>query len=271
LTFPNWSFAVSRLSLQIPNGKFPRVGAISCKLFGIEVAAGHGMRFRNLHTTTLGWLAVLALSVCASAQQTASTTPLRITTETLPEIPVHQPYRARFEAAGGTGPYSWKLINGALPTGLELSQDGQVIGEATAVGEFHFTISLTDSAAPPNTVRKDYVLRLSSPLHLEWSTFPRLLTSRIDGVVKVTNASKDDFDLTVIVVAVNESGRATAIGYQRFSLKSGITDLQIPFGLNMPPGSYTVHADAIAEVPAKNAIYRQRLQTPSPLVITAGP
>jgi hypothetical protein len=61
------------------------------------------------------------------------------------------------------------------------------------------------------------------------------------------------------------------LGYQRLNLKAGVADLQIPFGLNMPPGSYVVHADAIAEVPAKNAIYRQRLQTASPLTVAVGP
>ena len=206
----------------------------------------------------------------AIAQQTPPT-PLRIVTDVVPQVSVNQPYRFRFEAAGGVAPYGWKLIGGDLPPGLVLDDTGGLIGRATKVGEFRFVIKLTDSAAPPNSITKEFVVRIYSPLVLEWVTYPRVLGARVDGIVKVTNGSKDDFDLTVIIMAVNEIGRATALGYQRLNLKAGVADLQIPFGLDMPPGSYVVHADAIAEVPAKNAIYRQRLQTTSPVTVAVGP
>ena len=39
-------------------------------------------------------------------------------------------------------------------------------------------------------------------------------------------------------------------------------DFEIPFGSTLPTGKYVVHADAIAEVPSKKAIYRARQQTP---------
>jgi hypothetical protein len=47
--------------------------------------------------------------------------------------------------------------------------------------------------------------------------------------------------------------------------------MQIPFGETLPPGTYVVHADAVAEIPSKNSILRQRLQTPAPLPVTFGP
>ncbi|PYX97503.1 MAG: hypothetical protein DMG71_02905, partial [Acidobacteria bacterium] len=110
-----------------------------------------------------------------------------------------------------------------------------------------------------------------APLVLEWSRFPRVQDNRIEGAVKVSNGTKDDFDLTVIVVAVNEIGKAFVLGYQHPELKTGTTDFEIPFGSTLPQGAYVVHADAVAEVPARNAIYRQRRQTPSPLQVTVGP
>jgi hypothetical protein len=76
----------------------------------------------------------------------------------------------------------------------------------------------------------------------------------------------------VIIVAVaTDTDRATAIGYQRFPLKPGTNDFKIPFGNSLPAGSYIVHADAIAEIPEKNTILRQRLQTPQALQIAVGP
>jgi hypothetical protein len=36
-------------------------------------------------------------------------------------------------------------------------------------------------------------------------------------------------------LAVNDIGRATAIGYQHFGLKHETIDFEIPFGENLPP------------------------------------
>jgi len=228
----------------------------------------------SVHFRTTRLLLPVLLSITlfpyAMSQQTSSA-PLRIVTEVLPEISINQPFQFRFGATGGVAPYGWKVIGGELPPGFVLDDSGGLTGRATKVGEFRFVIKLTDSAAPPNSITREFAVRISAPLVLEWVTYPRVVGARIDGIVKVTNGSKDDFDLTVIIVAVNEIGRATALGYQRLNLKAGVADLQIPFGLDMPPGSYVVHADAVAEVPAKNAIYRQHLQTTSALTVAVGP
>jgi hypothetical protein len=89
--------------------------------------------------------------------------------------------------------------------------------------------------------------------------------------VLVSNGSKNTFDLTVVIVAVAENGRATAIGYEHFPLKAGATNVQISFGNTLPSGGYVIHADAIAEVPSRNSILRQRLQSPQPLQVVQGP
>jgi hypothetical protein len=106
---------------------------------------------------------------------------------------------------------------------------------------------------------------------LEWHQPPIAHDNRIDGSLKVSNGSTESFDLTVIVVAVAENGRATAIGYQHFPLNPGAKDVEIPFGNTLPFGGYVIHADAIAEIPSRNTILRQRLQTPQPLQIVQGP
>jgi hypothetical protein len=73
------------------------------------------------------------------------------------------------------------------------------------------------------------------------------------------------------VLAVNEIGRATALGYQHFTLAKNTIDKEIPFGENLPAGSYTVNADVVAEVPASNTIHRARLVTSSPLQLAPSP
>ena len=88
----------------------------------------------------------------------------------------------------------------------------------------------------------------------------------LEGSVIVSNYTEQDFTLTVIVMAVNQIGRATALGYQEFTLRSG-GEQMIPFGTSPGPGTYSVHADGVAEVASTNTIYRARKQTNARLVI----
>jgi hypothetical protein len=108
----------------------------------------------------------------------------------------------------------------------------------------------------------------AAALSIEWTAGPRLQTSTISGTVTVANGTDQDFDQTVIVLAVNEVGKAFALGYQRFTLTHKSRSVPINFGGQLPPGTYVIHADAIAEVASKHAIYRARLQTETPLIVT---
>jgi hypothetical protein len=198
--------------------------------------------------------------------------PLVITTESLPPFTLRQQYRVRLEASGGVQPLLWTISNGRLPGGVLLDPEtGMLSGEPTTAGEFDFTVTVTDSGAPPHTINKEFTGRVVAPLLLEWKNFPRVQDNHINGSVIVSNSTRDEFDLTVIIVAVNETGKAFALGYQRFDLRPGTMDFEIPFGSMLPRGSYAVHVDAIAEIAAKRAIYRERMQTPTPLPITFGP
>src|SRR5438270_3390881 len=231
---------------------------------------------KKLILTSLMLLGVSSIFILRTAgfewQNAASTAPaLTITTEPLPEAALQQVYRVRLKATGGVPPLHWTLTSGRLPPGLELEDSGVISGIATKIGDYRFTVVVADSDNPPHRAPREFTIRVVAPLVLEWSRFPRLQDNQIEGSVKVTNGTKDDFDLTVIVVAVNEIGKAFVLGYQHPDLKGGTTDFEIPFGSNLPQGAYVVHADAVAEVPARNAIYRQRLQTPSPLQVTVGP
>jgi hypothetical protein len=194
-----------------------------------------------------------------------------IITEFIPEALLQQSYSFRPQASGGVPPLHWTVTAGELPLGLELADNGLISGVPKKVGEYRFTLTVTDSDQPAHHASKEFKTSVVAPLVLEWSRPPSVQGDRVDGAVKVTNGTKEDFDLTVIVVAVNEIGKAFALGYQHLNFHAGTADFEIPFGSVLPQGAYLVHADAVAEVPARNAIYRRRLQTPSPLQITAGP
>lgn len=164
----------------------------------------------------------------------------------------------------------WSVTDGNLPTGLQLEPGSGVIsGTPTGAGQFHFTVTVTDAGSPPQTAKREFVLGSAKALTLEWGMVAKVQGDQVNGSVKVSNGSKDVFDQTVIVVAVDLYGKAFALGYERFDLKPETANVEIPFGATLPRGQYVVHADAIAEVGGKNLIYRVRLQTPQALVVTA--
>jgi len=188
----------------------------------------------------------------------------------LPDTYPHNPYQLRFRAHGGVSPLHWKVQKGSLPSGMKLEEDGLLHGQAERSGEFQFTVSVTDGR-PQQEVQKGFVLRVRSALSLNWKVPARVNGNRIEGSVEVSNTTPDDIDLTFVVMAVAPNGRATAIGYQHFVLRRGTIDQELPFGETLPPGGYVVHVDAVGEVASRNVIYRQRMETPTALQVTAAP
>ena len=144
-------------------------------------------------------------------------------------------------------------------------------GSPTQLGDFHFVLTLSDSGRPAQERNREFVLHVLSPLLVQWSNPARINGQRIEGSVKVSNPTGNDVDLTAVVLAVNEIGRATAIGYQHFTLKHDTIDLEIPFGENLPRGAYEVNVDVVAENAESNTIRRARLVTPGKLQVVQGP
>lgn len=201
----------------------------------------------------------LTLAIAAPAQQPDG---LQITSESLPHGALRQNYSAQLQASGGTPPLHWSVASGSLPEGLELdAATGTLTGAPTATGEAHFVARVTDSAEPPHVAEHPYAIAVVPPLTVEWKRPPTAANGGISGSVSLTNGLDDDYDLTLIVVAVNEYGKAFALGYQHFNFTGNSDMPEIAFGSTLPRGSYIVHVDAVGEDADKNQIYRARLQT----------
>ncbi|GEP41833.1 Ig domain-containing protein [Brevifollis gellanilyticus] len=74
--------------------------------------------------------------------------PFIITTASpLPGSLVNVPYEVDFAATGGTGPFTWTVINGTLPAGLTFSNVGVLSGlvSPAAAGTRTFTVQITDA------------------------------------------------------------------------------------------------------------------------------
>jgi hypothetical protein len=236
--------------------------------YALRSVKSNHMSTRLAQTIRLFAVALLLFSGVVWAQSTSS---LVIVEEPLPVFDAGVEIKITLHARGGFAPYHWRIADGLLPDGIIFTPEGVLTGRPAQPGVFNFTVAVEDSARPANTINKQIQTKVTASLLLEWLHQPLVRGGSIDGSVKVSNGAKDDFDLTVIVVAVNENGRATALGYQHFTLRSGTMYVPITFGSNLPRGTYTVHADAVAEIPAKNTILRKQLETPAPLPITQGP
>ena len=177
-------------------------------------------------------------------------------------------YEVRLRAVGGVPSLHWRLEKGALPPGIKLEDHGLLFGTAERTGEFQFTVSVSDSAQ--HTVQKQFLIRVRSAMTLTWKSPAHVSGNRIEGSVDVSNTTPDDIDLTFIVVAVAPNGRATAIGYQHLPLRKETKDKELPFGEALPHGGYVVHVDAVGEVPPRNLVYHEHMQTEA-LQVTVGP
>ena len=86
------------------------------------------------------------VTIVPTAVSTVS--PLMITTGTLPNATATVNYSQTLSAAGGTPPYSWSIMSGNLPTGIQLNDlSGVISGATTQTGEFNFTVQVADSSS----------------------------------------------------------------------------------------------------------------------------
>jgi len=217
-------------------------------------------------------LLALTLLATSSAQQGGAIgEPIVLQTTSLPKGFLRQPYHFKLEAQGGILPLKWEITAGAQPPGVDLSIDGNLTGAPTEVDSFHFIVTITDSGKPARSQKKEFTIDVVAPLLVEWSKKPKVNGRRVEGAIKVSNQTDQDFDFTFIALAVDATGRATAVGYQHFTLKKNTDEFEIPFGENLPFGTYELDADAIAEVAATNTIHRVHLATQEKLQVQQGP
>jgi outer membrane autotransporter protein len=116
---------------------------------GVNCAAGNGsFPFSARITSTTGTIADFTGSAQFSVQMTAGPgTACSLTLAALPTTgTVGTSYSGTATITGGTGPYTWAVTGGSLPTGLSLNTGtGAVTGTPTVAGTYSFTISGTDS------------------------------------------------------------------------------------------------------------------------------
>lgn len=98
----------------------------------------------------------------------------------LPQGEEGTPYSVTLQATGGTEPYSWGIVGGALPDGLTLSSSGVISGTPAAHGPFNLKVKVFDNAEPVHVASKDFDLNLKiAPLEIVGSQQYDLFVAKI--------------------------------------------------------------------------------------------
>lgn len=217
-----------------------------------------------------GWASPLILALALAALGQRPTSSMRIVEARLPDCLLGEEYDAPLRAIAGSEPLRWEIVKGELPAGLKLApRSGRILGRCEAAGEARFAVRVTDASKPPQTAEREFTLRVPPPIEVKWKDMPTLREGGIHGSITLTNGLKDEYEVTLIIVAVNEVGKAFALGYQHHSLRprAGSEDVEFGGDMVLPRGRYIVHVDAVGEDLAKKRIYRARLQTQNPLTV----
>src|SRR5262249_52291310 len=96
---------------------------------------------------------------------------LSIVTMTLPNGSVGTAYSQTLASSGGTVPLVWSVVDGQLPTGLQLAgATGVISGTPSAAGMFDFTVQVID--ASNRSARQRYTVTIIGPPRILTQTLP---------------------------------------------------------------------------------------------------
>lgn len=135
-------------------------------------------------------------SVSKEFSITVASTPLVITSDAaLPDGGQDALYALNLTAKGGSAPYAWSLISGALPDGITLNSSGLLSGTPTAGGTASFVVKCTDSGALETT--QSFTLAVQSLAIVTGSTLNNGFLNVPYSVALVATGGKPSYTWTL--------------------------------------------------------------------------
>jgi hypothetical protein len=127
--------------------------------------------------------------------------PVTIMTTSLRAGIVDSSYSETLRATGGRQPYTWSIAEGSLPRGLDLApQTGVISGKPTAIGEYNFTVKVTD--ANGSVATKGLSITVYNPITIT-TTGLKPWTKDVGGYSETLQASGGDGSYTWSIVSGN--------------------------------------------------------------------
>ena len=166
--------------------------------------------------------------VINSTKLTVLSTPLAITTTSLPTGFVNVAYSATLTASGGTLPYTWSLVSGSsLPGGLVLNANGAITGTPTTKGPFSFTVQVMDASSLVQITNKVLNITIVDPLVVNTTTLPTGISNVAYSATLMASGGTTPYNWSVasgsfpsgLMLSTNGviSGTPTAVGIFNFT------------------------------------------------------
>ncbi len=157
---------------------------------------------------------------------------VRITTTTLPDGMVGEPYSQALTAEGSTGSYNWSVVSGALPSGLSLAATtGVISGTPSFAGPSTFTVQVRSGTDSAQQVLSVQVLPNGQSLEILTTVLPDGRVGVPYGVQLMATLAPETLTWTVSGglpngLQVTPSGliSGTPIGTDTVSLNISVTD-----------------------------------------------
>ena len=124
------------------------------------------LQVQNTETGKESQMVTVTVASASTDSPTVSVPPaLTISTGTaLPSGRVGSNYSTSLAATGGTAGYAWSVAGGQLPAGISLgAASGVFSGTPTSTGIFAFSVKVTDSSSPVETVSASFVMDVTAP------------------------------------------------------------------------------------------------------------
>jgi hypothetical protein len=147
---------------------------------------------------------------------------LAINTTSLPSPVLAHAYSFPLTASGGSTPYSWSLLSGALPKGLTLNPAGSISGTPTVAGTFPFTVHVKDAAS--HSASANLSLKVLAPSPAVGITSPTR-GSTVSSSIVVSGTASDSVSISSVEVSVDSGSFAYASGTNNWSFSLNTTAL----------------------------------------------
>lgn len=176
--------------------------------------------------------------------------PLSLSSVVLPTPALYAAYSQALQAQGGKAPYGYRLLGGALPTGLALNANGTVAGSPLQAGTFTFTVQVSD--ATDAVASAQFSLQVASAITLASASTARDYTLPLNSILSggPYSLAADSASLAPLPAGLSLSadgritGRAIVPGLHAFTLRSS-TGLVFSFLLPVEAEGFQITTAAL--------------------------
>ncbi len=153
---------------------------------------------QSLVRAVVGSLVFAVIAACGGGGGGGGPAPLAITSTTADDGVVGVAYSVTIAATGGSGTRTFSISAGALPAGLAISAAGVISGTPSGpAGTASFTVSVTDSANPPQTDTQALTIDIVDPLLITTASLSATAVGAVYAETVVATGGTAPYDFAI--------------------------------------------------------------------------